>query len=48
MRVIDELNVRYGRDTITYAASGRRRAWKLRNDQLSRRYTTSWEELLAV
>ena len=48
MRVVDILNNRYGRDTITYAASGRRRAWKLRSGQLSPRYTTSWEELLRV
>jgi DNA polymerase V len=48
LRVVDGLNARYGRDTITYAASGRKRAWKLRNEQLSQRYTTSWEELLTV
>jgi DNA polymerase V len=38
MRTVDSLNVRYGRDTVTYVASGRRRAWKLRSDQLSARY----------
>jgi DNA polymerase V len=48
MRVLDGLNARYGRDTVTYAASGRRREWKLRSDQLSPRYTTDWEELLSV
>ena len=48
MRALDSLNSRYGRDTVTYAASGRRRAWKLRSDQLSPRYTTSWDELLGV
>jgi DNA polymerase V len=48
MRALDSLNARYGRDTVTYAASGRRRAWKLRSDQLSPRYTTDWDELLSV
>jgi DNA polymerase V len=48
MRTLDSLNARYGRDTVTYAASGRRRAWKLRSDQLSARYTTDWDELLSV
>jgi DNA polymerase V len=48
MRVLDSLNARYGRDTVTYAASGRRRAWKLRSDQLSARYTTDWDELLSI
>jgi DNA polymerase V len=47
MRTVDSLNARYGRDTVTYAASGRR-AWKLRSDQLSPRYTTDWGELLSV
>jgi DNA polymerase V len=47
-RTMDSLNARYGRDTVSYAASGQRRAWKLRSDQLSPRYTTDWEELLAV
>lgn len=48
MRAIDTLNRRFGRDTVTFAAAGRRRAWKLRNEFLSPRYTTSWDELLAV
>jgi DNA polymerase V len=48
MRAVDALNRRYGRDTVTFAASGRRRAWKLRSEFLSPRYTTSWDELLQV
>jgi DNA polymerase V len=48
MRAVDALNRRYGRDTVTFAASGRRRGWKLRSEFLSPRYTTSWDELLLV
>lgn len=48
MQAIDALNARFGRDTITYASSGRRRAWKLRSSFHSPRYTTSWGELLEV
>ena len=48
MGVMDRLNARYGRDTLTIARSGRRRAWKLRSEHRSPRYTTSWEELLRV
>jgi DNA polymerase V len=48
MRAIDALNARFGRDTVTYAASGRRRGWKLRSSFHSPRYTTSWQELLSV
>ncbi|MDP9095535.1 MAG: DUF4113 domain-containing protein [Pseudomonadota bacterium] len=42
------MNARYGRDTVSFARSGRQRAWKLRSEHLSPRYTTSWEELLRV
>ncbi len=48
MKVIDALNKRYGRDTVSLAASGRRRTWKLRSDFISPRYTTCWDELLKV
>jgi DNA polymerase V len=48
MRAVDALNRRYGRDTVTFAASGRQRGWKLRSPFLSPRYTTSWDELLQV
>ena len=48
MRAVDGLNRRYGRDTVSYAAAGTRRAWKLKNEYLSPRYTTCWDELLTV
>jgi DNA polymerase V len=48
MRTVDALNRRFGRDTVTYAAAGLRRAWRLRSDFISPRYTMSWDELLRV
>jgi DNA polymerase V len=48
MRAMDGLNAHYGRDTLAYAAAGRQKAWKLRRDFMSPRYTTSWRELLSV
>ena len=49
MRTLDRLNLRFGRDTVTFAAVGRRqRPWKLRREFLSPRYTTAWDELLRV
>lgn len=48
MAAIDALNARFGRDTVTFATSPRKRGWKLRSDHVSNRYTTSWDELLAV
>jgi DNA polymerase V len=48
MRAIDALNRRFGRDTVTFAAVGTRRAWKLRSAFRSPRHTIRWEELLRV
>ena len=48
MRTVDRLNTRFGRDTVSFAAAGRRRPWKLRRDRLSPCYTTAWDELLRV
>jgi DNA polymerase V len=48
MRTIDRLNLRFGRDTVSFAAAGGRRPWKLRREFLSPRYTTAWDDLLRV
>lgn len=48
MRAVDGLNARFGRDAVAFAAAGRRRAWRLRSDHLSPRYTTRWSDLLRV
>ena len=48
MLAVDKLNGRYGRDTVRFAATGIGRAWKLRREFISPRYTTCWEELLTV
>ena len=48
MRAIDALNRRFGRDTVSFAAAGYRRAWGLRRDFISPRFTTNWGELLRV
>ena len=36
MRTVDRLNLRFGRDTVSFAATGRQRPWKLRRELLSR------------
>jgi DNA polymerase V len=48
MRAVDRLNRHFGRGTVTFAAAGIRRPWKLRSAFLSPRYTTRWDELLRV
>jgi DNA polymerase V len=48
MRVLDKLNAQYGRDTLNFGATGRRRAWKMQREFLSPCYTTNWNDLLRV
>lgn len=48
MQALDDINARYGRRTVQFAAEGVTRTWQMRRDRLSPRYTTRWEELPAV
>ena len=48
MRTLDNLNSRFGRNTLTFAAAGRHQPWKMQRDRLSPCYTTAWDELLRV
>lgn len=48
MQAVDAINARWGRDTVTFAASGVERGWKMRREMCSPRYTTVWGELLKV
>lgn len=48
MQVMDNLNQRYGSSTIKLAAEGDGRKWKLRQEQLSKRYTTAWSDIIVV
>ena len=48
MRTIDAINRLHGRDTVSFAAAGIRRPWKMQRSNLSPCYTTDWEGLLRV
>lgn len=48
MRLVDDLNHRWGRDTLKYASSGIDGTWRMRREMRSPRYTTVWNELLEV
>jgi DNA polymerase V len=48
MQTVDQLNLRFGRDAVTFAAAGIRRPWKMSRRFLSPCYTTAWDELLSV
>lgn len=48
MKALDGLTARYGRDIISYGSTDRSRAWKMKRGNLSPRFTTCWDELLAI
>lgn len=44
-RLVDSINRRHGRDTITYGSMGTQRKWQMRQERRSPRWTTQWNEL---
>jgi DNA polymerase V len=48
MNTLDEINDKYGKKTIQFAVCGFRKAWGMRQENMSPAYTTNWEELLIV
>ncbi|MCY7352162.1 MAG: Y-family DNA polymerase [Cytophagaceae bacterium] len=48
MQVMDGLNNRYGREKVRVGKQGFGRAWKTRQERLTRCYTTRWSELVEV
>ena len=48
MGIVDRINQDHGPDTLFFGAQGVTREWKMRCGLRSPRYTTQWDELLAV
>jgi DNA polymerase V len=48
MRAVDEINAKYGRDTIRFGAALSDDSWKTRFSKRSPRYTTCLKEALTV
>lgn len=47
-RSMDQLTRRWGPETVTLAVQGTRRAWTLKREHISKRYSTAWSELLRI
>lgn len=45
MKAMDRINSEWGSGTVTLAAEGLRKSWKMRQENISKRYTTRWGEL---
>lgn len=48
MGTLDTLNRRFGRSAVHFGSTRAERPWHMRRARLSRRFTTSWDELLSV
>ncbi len=48
LKVLDKLNTQFGRDKVKLAVQGDGKEWKLRQEKLSKRYTTNWNEIIEV
>ncbi len=46
--LIDDLNSRYGRGTLRMAAEGFERKWVMKQEFLSKQYTTSWKDIVVT
>lgn len=48
MPVLDRITATMGKDVVKYAIQGTRQRWKLRQERLSNKFTTKWDELLEI
>ncbi len=48
MKMLDGLNARFGRDAVCFGRTHARRPWLMRNDMLSKCFTTDWNDLLTI
>lgn len=48
MSTLDQLNQRFGMGTVRAAATGTQQRWRMRSENRSKRYTTTWSELPIV
>jgi DNA polymerase V len=46
--LIDEINARYGRGALRLAAEGYDKTWKMKQEFLSKQYTTCWQDIVVV
>lgn len=46
--LMDEINSRYGRGALRIAAEGYDKTWKMKQEFLSKQYTTDWKDIIVV
>jgi len=48
MQTLDKINSKHGRNTLSLAALGKTKPWKMRQLQKSKRFTTNWNETITI
>jgi len=48
MRILDKLNAENGYELVKIGSQGQSRAWRLRQEHRSKRFTTRWDELMEI
>ncbi len=48
MKIMDKINTATGKEILKIGAQGQSRAWRLKQEHRSRRYTTRWDELITI
>ncbi len=46
--IVDKINSKYGKGTLITLGEGLEKPWQMKRDHLSRKFTTSWNDLLQV
>jgi DNA polymerase V len=46
--LMDSINARYGRGALRVAAEGYQKTWKMKQEFLSKQYTTRWNDIIVV
>jgi DNA polymerase V len=45
MQKVDEINTKYGTETAHFASTGIERTWQMKQEHLSPKYTTQWDDI---
>ena len=45
MQKVDDINTKYGSETTHFASTGIKKAWKMKQEHLSPKYTTKWDDI---
>lgn len=48
MQIVDQINIRYDKPAVSFAAEGASPKWKTKPSRISPKFTTSWHDLLKV